>query len=397
MASQVSREQVETNKRKEPTVVEEEASKKAKNSEVPITPVPIVMATVPNNASEIAPFVLLLANTKVESIWTRESKIFFAMRNDTVKAVFKGLIQHNFSSCPVLQKTKKKWYGFLDIANIVKFIVQHFEEATLAEHTDIMDLLEQTENFKDLQVADLMKNPLGILSPYHPVYMGFSLFAAYEAMARENLHRLAVVDANRALVSVITQSQLVEFTYRNIGLLGAKRSKLVKDMPYNLHEVYHVTPTDLALKAFSVMSEYKVSGIAVIDDKGMLVDQISVRDLKAMGADGRLFWRLYKPVSEYLQNVKNSRTDQHAKERPAEIVTVTPNDTLETVLGLLVNNRIHRIYIVESPGHKYFFLFFFFFFFFSMTSHREGKSAKQVVRGLFVQIKIGKKYGKTRP
>eukprot|EP00026_Physarum_polycephalum_P021409 Phypoly_transcript_24640.p1 GENE.Phypoly_transcript_24640~~Phypoly_transcript_24640.p1 ORF type:complete len:122 (-),score=17.05 Phypoly_transcript_24640:179-511(-) len=71
-----------------------------------------------------------------------------------------------------------------------------------------------------------------------------------------------------------------------------------------------------------------------------------------MGADGRLFWRLYKPVSEYLQNVKNSRTDQHAKERPAEIVTVTPNDTLETVLGLLVNNRIHRIYIVESPGHK---------------------------------------------
>jgi len=288
----------------------------------------------------------------VESIWTRESKIFFAMRNDTVKAVFKGLIQHNFSSCPVLQKTKNKWYGFLDIANIVKFIVQHFGETTLSEHTDIMALLEQTENFKDLQVADLMKNPLGILTPYHPIELGFSLFSAYEVMARSNLHRLAVVNADRMLVSVITQSQLVEFTFRNIALLGAKRSKLVKDMPYTLHEVYHVKPNDIALKAFSVMSEKNVSGIAVLDDNGLLVDQISMRDLKAMAPDGRLFWRLYKPVSEYLANVKNSRTDTHATERPENIVTVTLSDTLETVMGLIVTYRIHRIYVVESAANK---------------------------------------------
>lgn len=351
MASQIAREQADTsNKRKEDdshSLAHEEA-KRAKTMEH----VPIVAPTMSNGSLDISPFVLLLTNTKVESIWTRENKIFFAMRNDTVKAVFKGLIQHNFSSCPVLQKTKNKWYGFLDIANIVKFIVQNFEESTLSEHTNIMELLEETDNFKDLQVADLMKNPLGILTPYHPLYMGYSLFSAYEVMARSNLHRLAIVDANRMLISVITQSQLVEFTYRNIALLGPKRSKLVKDMPYNLHEVYHVKPSDIALKAFSVMAEKKVSGIAVLDDHGLLVDQISVRDLKAMAPDGRLFWRLYKPVSDYIDNVKKSKTDLHAKERPSDIVTVTPNDTLETVLGLLVLHRIHRIYIVESPTHK---------------------------------------------
>ena len=51
---------------------------------------------------------------------------------------------------------ENRWYGFLDVANIVKFIVQHFEEATLAGHTDLTSLLEQTDNFKDLKVADLM-------------------------------------------------------------------------------------------------------------------------------------------------------------------------------------------------------------------------------------------------
>lgn len=345
MSKQVAKENSDlTNKRKEDEVVNDEASKRVRADVAPLASA--------NAGLDVSPFVLLLANTKVESIWTRESKILFAMRTDKISDVFKGLIQHNFSSCPVLQKTKNKWYGFLDIHNIVKFIVQHFEEATLAEHTDIMKLLEETDNFKDLQVNEIMKNPLAIITPYHPIYMGYSLFSAYEVMARSNLHRLAIVDQSRQLISVITQSQLVEFTFRNVALLGAKRSKLVKDMTYNLHEVYHVNPKDVALKAFSVMAENNVTGIAVLDDEGLLVDQISMRDLKAMAPDGKLFWRLYKPVSDYLSNIKKSRTDPHAGERPNDIVTVTPEDTLETVMGLIVANRIHRVYVVESASHK---------------------------------------------
>jgi len=355
MASQVSQEKTGS-KRKEEVQAEKkshaEHTKRAKAGDVPAQATPIVNPPAPNTALDVAPFTILLCNTKVESIWTRESKIFFAMRTDTVKDVFKGLIQHNFSSCPVLQKTKNKWYGFLDIANIVKFIVQHFEENTLSEHTNIMSLLEETDNFKSLQVNDLMKNPMGILTPYHPTYVGYSLFNAFEVMARSNLHRLAVVDHNRALVSVITQSQMVEFIYRNVALLGVKRSKCVKDMPYNLHEVYAVKPADIALKAFSLMSEKNVSGVAVTDDNGLLVDQISMRDLKAMMPDGRLFWRLYKTVGEFLSNVKHSHTDPQVGTRPRDVICVTPEDTLETVLGLLVTNRIHRVYIVESKTNK---------------------------------------------
>jgi len=350
MATQVSQEKAGS-KRKEEIIEPKkhaDTTKRAKANGVPdTTPVHAL-----DTATDVAPFTILLANTKVESIWSRENKIFFAMRTDKVKDVFRGLIQHNFSSCPVLQKTKNKWYGFLDINNIVKFIVQHFEENTLSEHTNIMALLEETDNFKDLQVNDLIKNPMGIITPYHPIYVGYSLFTAFEVMARSNFHRLAVVDKDRTLVSVITQSQMVEFVYRNIALLGAKRSKLVKDMPYNLHEVFSVKPNDIALRAFSLMSEKNVSGLAVLDDAGLLVDQISMRDLKAMAPDGRLFWRLYKTVQEYIANVSHSHTDPSAAERPRKVVCVTPEDTLETVLGLLVLNRIHRVYIVESQSHR---------------------------------------------
>lgn len=347
MSHQVSQEQSAGTKRKEAPGMDHAKRTKTESVASNANEAPVASLNAPTDLSQ---FTLLLCNTKVESIWSREGKIFFAMRDDKVKDVFKGLIIHNFSSCPVLQKTKSKWYGFLDIANIVKFIVQHFEQDVLSENANIMNLLDETESFKQLQVNDLMKNPLGILTPYHPIYIGYSLFSAFEIMARSNLHRLAVVDANRSLISVITQSQMVEFAYRNIALVGPKRSKQVKDMAYNLHEVYSVKPSDTALTAFTLMSEKKVSGVAVVDDDGILVDQISMRDLKAMAPDGRLFWRLYKPISEYLENVKRNLSGVNS--RPRNAIFVTPNDTLESVLGLIVGNRIHRVYIVESSSNK---------------------------------------------
>lgn len=45
--------------------------------------------------------------------------------------------------------------------------------------------------------------------------------------------------------------------------------------------------------------------------------------------------------------------DPQAGARPRQVVTVTPDDTLETVLGLIVLNRIHRVYIVESKTSMY--------------------------------------------
>ena len=94
MASQVSQDQVEVNHKRKDTATN--SDKEAEYKEIKeysryvvrpaqetqltphagaTTPTPIDMSSVPNNSAEISPFVLLLANTKVESIWTRESKV----------------------------------------------------------------------------------------------------------------------------------------------------------------------------------------------------------------------------------------------------------------------------------------------------------------------------------
>ena len=47
-----------------------------------------------------------------QSLKTPENKIFVCTREDNLVDVWKGLANHHFSSVPVLQKTKNKYYGF---------------------------------------------------------------------------------------------------------------------------------------------------------------------------------------------------------------------------------------------------------------------------------------------
>jgi len=338
-----------TSKRKQGEQVDHE-NKKAKQASAAQDQVPMVVQQLNTNANGEA-FLLFIINKRVETVFTRECRIFFATREDLVTDVFKGLIAHNFLSCPVLQKTKGKWFAFIDMADIVRFIVQNFGEADLKSTNDVLELMSNTEFFRTQKVNKMIKYPQAIRSPYHPVPTGYSLFSAFECMAREKgLHRIPIVDENRKLVSVLTQSQLVHFAWQNIDMLGGKRLMTVKDMAYHLqNEVITVKMEDTAMHAFTVMVDKHVSGVAVVGEGGKLVDQLSLRDLKASAPDGRFFWHLYRPVSEYLEHCK---TKGQAFERPAAVVYCTHDHTLEQVMQMIVQNRIHRVFVVDSEINK---------------------------------------------
>jgi len=122
-------------------------------------------------------------------------------------------VKHNFLSVPVLQKTKHKWFGFIDLADIVLYVVQvsrfslhlvsvdhkepfltvhqNFGEEKLSMEEDFWKLVEREEEFQQKTVNDLMRYPLSRRNPFHPVKVGYSLLYAIEALAKEhNLHRI---------------------------------------------------------------------------------------------------------------------------------------------------------------------------------------------------------------
>jgi len=289
-------------------------------------------------------FIVSLVHTKCEALRVEDNKVFVAERTDKVVDVFKGLMRHNFLSVPVLQKTKHRWYGFLDMADIVKYITDTFGEGKLASAEDFWALVEKEEEFQKKTVNDIMKYPLNRRNPFHPVKKGYSLLYAMEALAKEPmLHRVPVVDDDRNLVNLITQSHMVRFLQMNMAQMGPKKNKPVAEVAGVFHQVIGANLNQRAIDAFEMLVKENVSGIAILDDEGKIHGNLSLRDLKVMSTDDRLFWRLYQPLHTFIDKVR-----QEDAQRPRRLKTVTVNATLEEVIDTLAEHQIHRVFIIDD-------------------------------------------------
>lgn len=296
-------------------------------------------------------FLRMLIHIKADFVRPQENKVFVAARTDNIVEVWKGLAAHNFLSCPVLQKTKNRYYGFIDMWDIVKYVVDFFgtsDDQLLRNSEDWIKLVSAHEEFMKKTVNDIMKYPLTKRNPFFPIHSGFSVFAAIEALAKEKqLHRVPIIDADRKLVTVVTQSQIVKMIAQNLELIGERRHLPVSKMNRFLEKVFAVHEDSVAMDAFRMMVEHEVSGVAVIDNDGKLTGTVSVRDLKAVSVDTRMFWRLYQTMKNFLLKVRRE-SNETGGDRPRSVVTVKSTDTLESVVRKLAENDIHRIFIVDD-------------------------------------------------
>mmetsp|Transcript_39831 Transcript_39831/g.100403 ORF Transcript_39831/g.100403 Transcript_39831/m.100403 type:complete len:348 (+) Transcript_39831:112-1155(+) len=300
-------------------------------------------------------FLRLIFRVKVDAVRTQAKRIFTCTRSDSVVAVWEGMIKQNISSVPVLQKTKNLYFGYLDIADIVGYFVNFFGEAQLKDSKDFWALVNRTEEFRSKKVKDVMSFPLSRRNPFRPVYSGYSLFSALEILAREpGLHRVPVIDREQHLINIITQSQLVSIVEQHLEIMGTLKDLPLSHIPTVWTKVLSVKETDTAMSAFNLMAEHHVSGVAVLDDSGDLVSNLSLRDLKQVSADASMFWRLFQDVKSFIRHIKDTeaKTKSAVAPRPASIVTATGKTTLGEAISLLEEHCIHRLYVLDSSTGK---------------------------------------------
>jgi len=182
-------------------------------------------------------------------------------------------------------------------------------------------------------------------NPYHPILKGFSLFAAWETLALAGVHRIPVIDENAAVVDIVTQSMLIDFLWQNLNLIGTAANIPVRDIgSTHIPIVVQVTSQTKAIIAFQQMIERSISGIAIVDD-GRLVDNLSLRDLKGIRPDVKIFWRLWNTVADFKQKVREEFPGHHIPEKP---VVVLETDPLEMVVEAMALKHVHRVFVVDS-------------------------------------------------
>jgi len=184
-------------------------------------------------------------------------------------------------------------------------------------------------------IADLSKR-----NPFYAVQENAPLMAALELIAKNKVHRLPIVDARGDLITVATQSYLAHLISSNSSRFPIMHEKIsTHKLAYK--EVVSVSSDTRAIDAFEVIRSKKVTGVAVVDQSGKLVDNISASDLKLVGADVELLSRVFMSVSEFLK-VDNS------KER--ELIFVPTSATIGEVFEKIVSNKTHRVYVTDESN-----------------------------------------------
>jgi len=276
-------------------------------------------------------FFLMLAKIKVEEIdFSKKSEIICVSHKESLPSAFKKLIENNILSVPVIN-LDGTYSGFLDILDIVTFLIDLLGEDKLTKE-DVN--VEKIEAFQNATVSQVMTYPISKKNPFHPFPVGSSLLSAIEVLA-QGVHRVPIINADNKLVNILTQSSVLKFIQKNKHLLGEKENMLLKDMYLFDQYVLSVNEKEKAIDAFRLIRLTKVGALAVVNDEGQLVGNCSAKDLKKISNNSILLARLFKPLQEYLK-------DQH------EIAFATKNETLGTVIDRIVDKNLHRVYLLDD-------------------------------------------------
>jgi CBS domain-containing protein len=277
--------------------------------------------------------------------------IMHCWTTDKVSAAWKELIARNFSSFPVLD-VNHKFAGFLKVTDIALWLSNQFakrkgkEEAALSHDPVEWATLTKVEIFGDLTVQTLMH-----ASSYHEetsmvsLPMGYSMLYALEKMAHQpGLHRLAVLAEDNRLINFLCELSLADFLSRNIASMGAKALKPMNKCLQFYRNVISVKATEgRVIDALRKMATHQISGIAVVGEKGELLNNLSARDIEAVGPSLEYFWRLYQTPRNFLKH----EVQMHEGHHPRIPVTLTGEDTIATALQRMVESHVHRLYIVD--------------------------------------------------
>jgi CBS domain-containing protein len=187
----------------------------------------------------------------------------------------------------------------------------------------------------------------------HTVQVGSSLRQVITIMLRTKVHRVLVVNRDSTLRSVVSQSRILEFLPSVL-----KENELVRktlaELRFNYNSVKAVYTRDSVYKAFKLMLDNNISGVAVLNSQDQLVGNISATDIRTIGYKLEFWDWLGLTCENYLEKIRDNATDADTHTHRFEwlsrqdIVHITPDNTVIAAIRMMNFFHIHHLYVTDE-------------------------------------------------
>jgi CBS domain-containing protein len=299
---------------------------------------------------------------------------------DTVRVALDKLARRGVLAAPVLDRGRAQsagWFGIHDALSF--FLASNSEELMSVRHQigpandggpgeqllrsgaramrtsgrfadRTLGSLLSRDSAKNLSAVDLRREHLtvldvvlGAMSPHRSGWPGCHRVAVCKRHrtsdgwwlrdAMSVLHIISQTDICRLLLA---HAHLLPIMVRTVSELGLMSRS---------NRVVGVWENKPALDAYALMLEQRVSALGIfrdVDGKPILVDNLSTSDLRVVLPDR---WGvLALPVSRVIELVCSIRP------RPRGVVAVRPESTLYEALVLIVQCRLHHVFVTTAEG-----------------------------------------------
>lgn len=255
--------------------------------------------------------------------------------------------------------------GFVDVLSLLALVVREFKRDPRVLH---LDQLRMWDRFHEL-ATHITSRPIGSLLPAHGdtatwccqrtttldhlLKSGFLRHASSGAY----VHRVPLFGKDGRLAAIVSQTDVVRYLRSHPEVLGAAAEQTVAELSLGSDSVVTVPKDMVAFEAFALMASKHLSAVGVVEDSSThmaldakrtapLLSNLSASDLRGLSFDD--FGTLAKPVEHFLLISKSHlNTIRHL---PAP-VTALRSSSLRAVLDEVIENHVHRVYIVDSDMH----------------------------------------------
>jgi len=272
--------------------------------------------------------------------------------SDSIKTVLAAMFAYKLKCFPVYDVDTDKYRAFVDVFDIVSYLLSTIEKVREQHKIDLPKDKNQVVISRELAELDIpIKEAMNFGQE------NFLFMLPEDTLLREILyvmgpgakHRIWVYnDFKNTGAGLLTQTKLLQtlqedlYHFPDIG----KRTIESLGMVDSSTEMLTIDTSERVCDAFKLLTSSKVQALAILNEDGQLINEISANDVKALALFGEFFENLELPISEYFEKL-----GQYCS-RPRNPPVCHRNDSLTHVMHLLTSHRAHHLFVVEDSPQK---------------------------------------------
>lgn len=295
-----------------------------------------------------------------------QSKLISINSSYSIQKAFETLVNHDLTSIPVSLSTSNLkdlsnclTFDFSDLNTYLLLIMNkiNINDLPINEIGDknwslnekrefFMKIINKAKRGEEVPVDFIVK-----LHPKNP-FLQFNsnqpLIKAMEALGN-GTHRVAITNNTNQIIGVLSQRRLIKYMWENARRFPSLEYYLnstLQDLKIGSTNPFTIYEDQPLIDALLKMFNERVSSLAVIDRKHLLIGNISIVDVKNVSSTKNSHL-LFKSVLNFISyNLSQKGIEEGQDQFP--IFHVNNQLSLGRVIAKLVATQSHRLWIVDS-------------------------------------------------